>query len=111
VRVTGVPVVVTRMLAVTRGVIVRGSHSSMLPPDMPADGTQRMPAAAEPLVGRVDGLAMLDRALAPLGSAGAGELLASGEPGIGKTRFLAEVASRAAGRVSPLEPASRCASC
>ncbi len=57
-----------------------------------------MSIAVEPLVGRVAELAMLDRALAALAPGGTGALLISGEPGIGKTRFLSEVAKRAAGR-------------
>ena len=57
-----------------------------------------MGAAAAPLVGRVDELALLDGAWDGLvrGEWQAVELV--GEPGIGKTRLLAELAARASGR-------------
>ena len=53
-----------------------------------------MRGATAPLVGRAEELALLESALAqPLRGSGAVEL--AGEPGIGKTRLLAELASRA----------------
>ncbi len=57
-----------------------------------------MGAAAAPLVGRADALALLDDAGNGLvrGEWQAVELV--GEPGIGKTRLLAELATRASGR-------------
>jgi predicted ATPase len=54
-----------------------------------------MAVVAEPLVGRADEIAVLDRAVAGLGLGAAAALLVLGEPGIGKTRLLAELRERA----------------
>ncbi|HEV8151974.1 MAG TPA: AAA family ATPase, partial [Solirubrobacteraceae bacterium] len=54
-----------------------------------------MAVVAEPLVGRADEIAVLDRAVAGLGLGAAAALLVLGEPGIGKTRLLAELGRRA----------------
>src|SRR6478609_7707133 len=51
-----------------------------------------------PLVGRAHELAELDRRLDDLRSPGAGVLAIRGEPGIGKTRLLAELAALARSR-------------
>jgi ATP/maltotriose-dependent transcriptional regulator MalT len=50
------------------------------------------------LVGRVEELSSLDRVLAELGQGRSAAILLVGEPGIGKTRLLAELASRADAR-------------
>ena len=54
-----------------------------------------MAAVAEPFVGRADEIAVLDQAVAGLGRDAASALLVFGEPGIGKTRLLAELGRRA----------------
>jgi predicted ATPase len=54
-------------------------------------------AAATPLVGRAAELRALDSALAWLDSRAGGFLLVGGEPGIGKSRLLEELSTRAAG--------------
>jgi DNA-binding CsgD family transcriptional regulator len=56
-----------------------------------------MTAHAEPLVGRVDELGELDRALAKLRDGRPAAFELAGDPGIGKSRLLAEVVSRANG--------------
>ncbi|HSK16825.1 MAG TPA: AAA family ATPase, partial [Gaiellaceae bacterium] len=70
-----------------------------------------MAEQAPRLVGRTEELALVDRALAEAGAGGPALLQVSGEPGIGKTRLLAELARRAeegdrlvlSGRASELE--------
>src|SRR5215212_6680756 len=57
-----------------------------------------MTEVADPLVGRARELSTIDGALDELGQGPAPPLLVSGEPGIGKTRLLAEVAARADAR-------------
>ena len=47
------------------------------------------------LVGRAEELSSLDRVLAGLDQGGSDALVLVGEPGIGKTRLLAELAARA----------------
>ena len=47
------------------------------------------------LVGRAEEVLAIDRTLAELGRGGSAVLEVSGEPGIGKTRLLAELATRA----------------
>jgi MoxR-like ATPase len=54
-----------------------------------------MAALAEQLVGRTAELASLDQALDELQRGRSGALELVGEPGIGKTRLLAELAARA----------------
>jgi DNA-binding NarL/FixJ family response regulator len=54
-----------------------------------------MARVAEPLVGRAAELDAVDRALAGLRDGGTDPILVTGEPGIGKTRLLAELAARA----------------
>src|SRR6478609_5911438 len=54
------------------------------------------PTAMEPLIGRTAELVAIDRALTTLGRARVLELV--GEPGMGKTRLLAELSARAAAR-------------
>jgi predicted ATPase len=49
----------------------------------------------DPLVGRAEELTSLDRALAELDEGRSAAILIVGEPGIGKTRLLAELAVRA----------------
>jgi len=53
---------------------------------------------AEQLVGRAEELGALDRALGDLANGRSAALELAGEPGIGKTRLLAELAARADGR-------------
>jgi ATP/maltotriose-dependent transcriptional regulator MalT len=55
----------------------------------------RMATVAEQLVGRVDEVDALNRAVSGLADSGAGTLVVLGEPGIGKTRMLLELAARA----------------
>jgi predicted ATPase len=50
------------------------------------------------LVGRAEELSSLDRVLAELDQGGSDAILLVGEPGIGKTRLLAELAARADAR-------------
>ena len=50
---------------------------------------------ASALVGRRDELAALERALAAVGDGAASSVALRGEPGIGKSRLLAELAGRA----------------
>jgi DNA-binding CsgD family transcriptional regulator len=57
-----------------------------------------MVARPEHLVGRGDELGALDRVLDELDQGRSGSLLLVGEPGIGKTRLLTELAARAEGR-------------
>ena len=57
-----------------------------------------MAQVAELLVGRTAELEVFDQALAELGQGGAGAIELVGEPGIGKTRLLAELAGRADAR-------------
>ena len=57
-----------------------------------------MATVAEPLVGRAAELGLLDRAVAELDRREGGALVVAGEPGIGKTRLLAELAARADAR-------------
>src|SRR5918997_6280397 len=57
----------------------------------------RMDATAEPLVGRDSEIEVLDRLLAGTRGGGARFATVSGEPGIGKTSLLAELARRARG--------------
>jgi ATP/maltotriose-dependent transcriptional regulator MalT len=60
------------------------------------DGTAAQPARQlDPLVGRVDELDALVRALEELNRGAPGAVEVVGEPGIGKTRMLAELAARA----------------
>jgi DNA-binding NarL/FixJ family response regulator len=54
-----------------------------------------MAAVAEPFVGRADEIAVLDHVVAGLGRDAASALLVLGEPGIGKSRLLAELGRRA----------------
>ena len=54
-----------------------------------------MATVAEQLVGRAEEVAAIEGALAGLGSAEPAALVLLGEPGIGKTRMLAELADRA----------------
>lgn len=54
-----------------------------------------MPLAAERFVGRADELSAIERLLDELGEGRPAALELAGEPGIGKTRFLAEVGRRA----------------
>src|SRR5438093_7025635 len=54
-----------------------------------------MPLLAEHLVGRADELGSLDQVLAELDRGHSGAIELVGEPGIGKTRLLAELAVRA----------------
>jgi len=54
-----------------------------------------MATVAEPLVGRVEEVDALDRAVSGLAESGAATLVVLGEPGIGKTRILGELAARA----------------
>src|SRR3954454_14776112 len=54
-----------------------------------------MPRLADHLVGRATELAVIDDALGDLRRGGSAPLLIQGEPGIGKTRLLAELAARA----------------
>jgi predicted ATPase len=56
-----------------------------------------MALAVEQLVGRASELAVLDHALNDLGQRKFGALELVGEPGIGKTRLLAELSARADG--------------
>jgi len=66
---------------------------------------------AQRLVGRAEEVALVERALDEVDAGGAAVLLVTGEPGIGKTRLLAELGARAeerkwlvlAGRASELE--------
>ena len=70
-----------------------------------------MARTGDRLVGRQDELALVDDALARIEAGGSALLAVSGEPGIGKSRLLAELAARAdeqgrlvlAGRASELE--------
>ena len=57
-----------------------------------------MPLLAEPLVGRADELGSLDQILSELDRDRAGAIELAGEPGIGKTRLLRELAHRAEAR-------------
>ena len=57
-----------------------------------------MTRVANHLVGRAVELAAIDRALDELGDGRTAPLVIEGEPGIGKTRLLAELASRADAR-------------
>ena len=50
---------------------------------------------AERLVGRADEMSSLNQVLTDLDRGGSAALLLIGEPGIGKTRLLAELAARA----------------
>jgi ATP/maltotriose-dependent transcriptional regulator MalT len=54
-----------------------------------------VPHLAETLVGRASELSSLDQALSELGRGGPSALALIGEPGIGKTRLLAELCARA----------------
>src|ERR687885_346223 len=54
-----------------------------------------MASVADQLVGRVEELDTLDRAVTGLPADGASTLLVLGEPGIGKTRIGSELAARA----------------
>jgi predicted ATPase len=65
---------------------------------MLAAGNAAMARVAESLVGRAAELGVLDDAVARLGQGDPGALLLAGEPGIGKTRLLAELAERADSR-------------
>jgi ATP/maltotriose-dependent transcriptional regulator MalT len=70
-----------------------------------------MAELAQRLVGRAEEVALVERALDEVGAGGGAMLLLTGEPGIGKTRLLAELARRGedrkwlvlAGRASELE--------
>jgi predicted ATPase len=55
-------------------------------------------ALATHLVGRASELGSVDRLLAQIGGGGSAALELVGEPGIGKTRLLAELAARADAR-------------
>jgi ATP/maltotriose-dependent transcriptional regulator MalT len=57
-----------------------------------------MAKVADPLVGRAAELTAVDAAVAGLMSGGTASLLLAGEPGIGKTRLLVELAARANAR-------------
>ena len=57
-----------------------------------------MTKVADPLVGRAAELEAIDRALGELCDGGTAPLAIQGEPGIGKTRLLAELAKRADAR-------------
>ena len=57
-----------------------------------------MAVLTDHLVGRTEELSSLDRALAELDEGGSVAILLVGEPGIGKTRLLAELAARADAR-------------
>src|SRR6478735_2135266 len=59
---------------------------------------REMSLSADQFVGRAEELGSLDRALGELDSGGSAATLLVGEPGIGKTRLLAEVATRADAR-------------
>ena len=61
-------------------------------------GQKRQMALATYLVGRVSELDSVDRLLAQVGGGGSATLELVGEPGIGKTRLLAELAARADAR-------------
>ncbi|HEX6651740.1 MAG TPA: AAA family ATPase [Thermoleophilaceae bacterium] len=54
-----------------------------------------MATAADQLVGRVEELDVLERAVSGLAEAGASTLVVLGEPGIGKTRIVSELGARA----------------
>jgi predicted ATPase len=54
-----------------------------------------MAIATDELVGRVEELDALNRAVTGLATSGASTLVVLGEPGIGKTRMLTELAERA----------------
>ena len=62
---------------------------------MLAPEDSQMATVAEPLVGRVEEVDALDRAVSGLAESGAATLVVLGEPGIGKTRILGELAARA----------------
>src|SRR5262245_9382423 len=57
-----------------------------------------MALLAEPLVGRADELGLLDQVLSELDRGRAGAIELAGEPGIGKTRLLRELAHHAEAR-------------
>src|SRR5580765_5849091 len=59
---------------------------------------REMSLSADQFVGRAEELGSLDRALGELDSGGAAAIALVGEPGIGKTRLLAELAARADAR-------------
>jgi len=61
-------------------------------------GLLLMTKVADPLVGRAAELDAIDRALGELCDGGTAPLAIQGEPGIGKTRLLAELATRADAR-------------
>jgi AAA ATPase domain len=62
--------------------------------------------SAAPIVGREKELGALARALDALGGGDAGCLSVEGEPGIGKTRLLAELRGRAGARGQSSRPRS-----
>jgi predicted ATPase len=54
-----------------------------------------MATVADELVGRVEELDALNRAVTGLATSGASTIIVLGEPGIGKTRMVTELAGRA----------------
>ena len=67
------------------------SHACSLPPH----GQEPVTVPSEHLVGRADELDLLERLLEDLDRGGPGAVQVAGEPGIGKTRLLRELAARA----------------
>jgi ATP/maltotriose-dependent transcriptional regulator MalT len=73
-----------------------GRAALRVPPGRADQQGARRPAG--PLVGRAGELGALERILGGLDRGGPGAIAVAGEPGIGKTRLLAELAARAGAR-------------
>ncbi|WP_158647618.1 BTAD domain-containing putative transcriptional regulator [Actinoplanes sp. ATCC 53533] len=68
---------------------------SVVPPPRPTPNRAQLPGSGPPLAGRAGQVAALDRLLAGLGAGVPPVVLVTGDPGIGKTRLLGELARRA----------------
>ena len=91
-------------LGIDPGPVLRAAHERLLRRPAVADGGPsgpgRPPAAERPtapsgIVGRVDEISALREVLEPAFAAGSGLALVEGEPGVGKTRLLKEIAAEA----------------
>src|ERR671911_1322698 len=64
-------------------------------PEIFGEGPEEVTRVPNTLIGRAEELLAIDRTVSELGRGGSAAIEVAGEPGIGKTRLLAELASRA----------------